>query len=268
VRVLDGGAYATLVGGAAGDTPVTFEGEAEKPTRAPAKKKAVEAPTEDVAAELEPEWAELEEAEEPEELEEPGEIEVEAGEEVAVGGTAAAPKRKTRRGTRGGRGRSKRQPAVAEGGEPAGAEPTPEPEPAAARPAAPADGRRPRQPRIHVPAARLGEPEEAPAAEPSGNGDAPALGEELVKPKRKTRRGTRGGRGRKKPAVAGSDGAAAVEAAEAVSEPAPRPARERKPAAARVLAAEPVPEAEPAPQSSPASSDYVPMSEWLDDLER
>ena len=37
VRVLDGGAYATA-GGQAGDEPVTFEGEAEKPTRAPGKK--------------------------------------------------------------------------------------------------------------------------------------------------------------------------------------------------------------------------------------
>ena len=144
----------------------------------------------------------------------------------------------------------------------------PEPEPAETRPAAPADGRRPRQPRIHVPATHLGEPEEAPAAEPSGNGAAPALGEGLARPKKKTRRGTRGGRGRKRPAVAGADGAAPVEAVAAVSEPVPRPARERKPAAARAPAAEPVPAAEPAPEAPPASSDYVPMSEWLDDLER
>ncbi|MBI4172071.1 MAG: Rne/Rng family ribonuclease, partial [Actinobacteria bacterium] len=175
VRVLDGGAYATLVGGPAGGVPVTFEGEAEKPTRAPGKKKAVEAPMEDVAAELE-EAEEVEEPVEPEEPAEAGEIEAEAAEEVAEDGTAAAPKRKTRRGTRGGRGR-KKKPAV-DGGESAGAEPTPEPEPAEVPPAAPADGRRPRQPRIHVPATHLGEPGEAPLAEPSGNGDAPAAGDE------------------------------------------------------------------------------------------
>ncbi len=270
VRVLDGGAYATLVDGPAGDAPVTFEGEAEKPTRAPGKKKAVEATTEDAAAELELEPEEAEEVEEPEELEEPeetGEIEAESGEEVAVDGTAVAPKRKTRRGTRGGRSRTKKPP-VAEGREPADAGPTPEPEPAETRPAAPADGRRPRQPRIHVPAAHLGEPDEAAVTAPSGNGDAPPLGEGLVRPKKKTRRGTRGGRGRKKPAVAGAEGAAPVEAVEAVGEPAPRPARERKPAAVRAPAAEPVPEAEPAPAAPPASSDYVPMSEWLDDLGR
>jgi ribonuclease G len=91
------------------------------------------------------------------------------------------PRRKTRRGTRGGRGR-KRKPtaaataAAADGGEPA-ADASPEPEPA----------------RIHVPAVDLGQ--DATAVE-STNGDA------APKPKKKTRRGSRGGRGRKrKPAT-------------------------------------------------------------------
>jgi ribonuclease G len=90
------------------------------------------------------------------------------------------PRKKTRRGTRGGRGR-KRKPADAaeaagvEGGEMA-AEATPE------------------SARIHVPAVDLGENG---TAVDNTNGDAPP------KPKKKTRRGSRGGRGRKrKPATA------------------------------------------------------------------
>ncbi|HXV95959.1 MAG TPA: hypothetical protein VD695_05380, partial [Gaiellaceae bacterium] len=54
---------------------------------------------------------------------------------------------------------------------------------------------------------------EAPAvtaeAEPAADGDAP-----VEKPKKKTRRGSRGGRGRKKEVAATADGVAAVEAAE------------------------------------------------------
>ena len=87
-----------------GDEPLTAEGEAERPTRAkrsalPKKAKAEAEPeeTEDVE--------ELEDAEEPEELEEP--------EEAGVDGEApATAKRKTRRGSRGGRNR-KKKPAVA-----------------------------------------------------------------------------------------------------------------------------------------------------------
>jgi ribonuclease G len=79
---------------------------------------------------------------------------------------AEKPKKKTRRGSRGGRGRKKKAVA-ADGQAPDGAE------------AAPAEG--------EVEAV-------AEAAEPSANGDSPA--EE--KPKKKTRRGSRGGRRRKK----------------------------------------------------------------------
>ena len=46
-RVLEGRAFATLVGGEPADTPITFESEAEKPTRAPGRKKA-----DDVVAEI------------------------------------------------------------------------------------------------------------------------------------------------------------------------------------------------------------------------
>jgi ribonuclease G len=98
--------------------------------------------------------------------------------EPGAGGEEPAekPKKKTRRGSRGGRGRKKKAPVAAGDGEAA------------------------------VDGAPSAEPEEveavAEAAEASANGDAPA--EE--KPKKKTRRGTRGGRRRKKkPAAEGAE---------------------------------------------------------------
>jgi ribonuclease G len=102
-RVLDGAAYATLVGKATDvEEPITAEGEAEKPTRkAPAKKgeAETEAEVEVVAAEEE---GQEEEGEAPEE--------------------APKPKKKTRRGSRGGRGRKKATTAAAGGN---GSAPTP-----------------------------------------------------------------------------------------------------------------------------------------------
>jgi ribonuclease G len=125
-------------------------------------------------------------------LEEPaddGTVPAEASEPAVDGEEPAEkPTKKTRRGSRGGRGRKKRPAAASANGEaPAESAPSAEAEP---------------------------EPEAveavAEAEEPSANGDAPA--EE--KPKKKTRRGTRGGRRRKKkPAAEGA------EAAEAPAEP-------------------------------------------------
>jgi ribonuclease G len=105
-----------------------------------------------------------------------------AGEPAAEG---EAPKKKTRRGTRGGRGRKKAAPAAATSEEPqAEVEAASEPaEPAPPRP------RRTRKPAEPKPAAD----EEAAGVE--GEADADATAEP---PKKKTRRGTRGGRGRKK----------------------------------------------------------------------
>jgi ribonuclease G len=153
-RVLDGVAYATLVTKTADvEVPITAEGEAEKPTRRPAAKKPA-AGTE-TAAEVE--------------------VEAEPTDEAPVDG--AAPKKKTRRGSRGGRGRKK---AVTNGA------------------AAPVEAK------IHVPDPELGSDEtadEAAADTGSPNGDSDAAAE--PKPKKKTRRGTRGGRNRrKKPATA------------------------------------------------------------------
>jgi ribonuclease G len=92
-RVLNGTAYATLVQPAAkvAAAPITAESEAEKPTRAPRKKKA-----EEQKAKPEPE------AEEPV-VEEP----------AAAKEEPPKPKKKTRRGSRGGRGRKKKPAAAA-----------------------------------------------------------------------------------------------------------------------------------------------------------
>src|SRR5205823_1088730 len=91
-RVLESTAYATLIGKTQeAEEPITAEGEAEKPTRrAPAKKAEAEEkvePTAELAAEpaAEPATAEL----------------------VDEGEAAPKPKKKTRRGSRGGRGRKK-----------------------------------------------------------------------------------------------------------------------------------------------------------------
>jgi hypothetical protein len=122
-----------------------------------------------------------------------------AGEaEAAPGGetpdeeaAAEKPKRKTRRGSRGGRGRKKPVGAATNGSEPEPSEAAPEPATA------------------ELAAAEL-EP-------PSPNGGADA---EAAPKKKPTRRGTRGGRGRRKPVAAGAEsGEAAPEAAETFEEP-------------------------------------------------
>jgi ribonuclease G len=183
-RVLDGVAYATLLGGTPKpDQPITAEGEAEKPTRKPPAKKGRAPEPEADVVELEPEL-------ETEEAEPEPETETEA-EPIAAAETAARPKKKTRRGSRGGKRRRK----------PAGAAKAA----AATNGEAPkeqsADGKAEAAPRIHLPDRELGaeEPEEeAPEPVQVENGQD---GAEQPKPKRKTRRGSRGGRRRRKPAA-------------------------------------------------------------------
>jgi ribonuclease G len=181
-RVLDGAAYATVVTRKkAVEPPITAESEAEKPTRRPAAARKEEAEPEDSAVEA-PETAEAE----------------------------AKPKKKTRRGTRGGRGR-KRKTATASSAAAAGngageAEEVPAPVSA----------------KIHVPDPDLGAPEAAEEEDATDGAESP-------KPKKKTRRGTRGGRGRKKKTA--TVGAAA-------------PSEEQ-----------------------PADWEYVPMSEWGDEVD-
>jgi ribonuclease G len=175
-RVLDGVAYASLVAGKKEpEAPITAESAAEKPTRKPPTKKQEAKP--EVEAKAEAAVAEPEQAEEPEAASEGTEAEPQAEQR---------PKKKTRRGSRGGR-RRKKKPVTAEtnGGRPV-----------AEQPAAESDGE---APKIHLPDPSLGrdEPEPEPQAEaPSGNG-AEADGEQ-PKPKKKTRRGSRGGRNRKR----------------------------------------------------------------------
>src|SRR6185437_3508588 len=87
-RALDGAAYASLVGRKTAEGPITAESEAEKPTRKPPARRA-EAVEEPVVEE-EPEAV----AEEAEAVAEEAEAPVEE----------ETPKKKTRRGSRGGRG--------------------------------------------------------------------------------------------------------------------------------------------------------------------
>ena len=314
-RVFDGIAYASLAaGGDGGPDPITFESEAEKPTRAPSRAKKADAAPE---AEAEPDEDETQDAvageQDAHEEPEPGEAQPEDGksaegaegaEELAADGTPV--KKKTRRGSRGGRGR-KKKPAAADGApaedQPDGADPDRgEPQ----EPEAEAAPARPKSPRIHVPGPELGGEDERPkrtkrpatpaaeqvdpdADDPHGeveSADGAEDGE--PKPKKKTRRGSRGGRNRKKKpdavaGAAGAAGAAAVngaaaeeEAGDALADEAPAP---DEPAPAAESHAEPEPELEPEPEPEPEAAeeaaegngaradDYVPMSEWLDEIE-
>jgi ribonuclease G len=224
-RVLDGTAYAVLADAApaATSTPITAEAQAEKPTRASrAKKPEAEAEPEVVEGEL---VAEAEEpvAEEKEPVAEEGQV---VGEEADAEEPAAGtpPKPKTRRGSRGGRGR-KKKPAAEQGQTPEGSVPevTPEREkpaeeappkkktrrgsrggrgrkkPAAATAAAETNGAgapeaetaEPRRPTIHVPEAEA----------PSTNGDEPGA----APARKRTRRGSRGGRRHRKPTTAAAE---------------------------------------------------------------
>jgi ribonuclease G len=197
-RVLDGAAYATLVRRTKeAEEPITAESEAEKPTRRPAAKKG---PEEAVEAE--------------------GESEVEAEMEAEVEAKAtdeeSPPKKKTRRGTRGGRGRKKKTTTTVSAASTAAADNGA----GEAKDVAPSVTAK-----IHVPGPELGE-EEA-AAEQDGA---------EPKPKKKTRRGTRGGRGRKRKA-------AVAPSAEEAQEPAVEPAGE-----------------------GASEWEYVPMSEWGDEI--
>ncbi len=209
-RVLDGGAYAVPVGGGGtADAPITAEGEAEKPTRKPPARKGAKAK----AYRAEPAEA--------------GTVEEAPSEAVADVEPAPAPAPKRRR-----RSRAK-----------AAEQPPTEPEPAAAPEEAPS-------PRIHVPAEELGREAEAAEGEPSPEG-APAetAQDEEPKPRKKTRRGTRGGRRRRKKTAAPVDGDGDAATAEA------------EPAATEEGSA-----ADGNGRREDEGWDYVPMAEWEDDL--
>jgi ribonuclease G len=232
-RVLDGVAYATKQEAAAAPMPITFEAEAEKPTRASrSKAESTEKKTAAVA---------LSGAEPPVQESEP------RAKAVETEGAGEPEKKKTRRGSRGGRRRRKRtaaaetsvdsgegeKPTVAERGRTVSA-PTEE-----------AEARSGRRVRIHVPepTTRAADEPEVPESRDDGDGSrgegevgaATAELEEVQSGSRKrTRRGTRGGRRRRK-AVSDREQASTDEQLTTVEE----------------ISAE----------------EYVPMSQWIEDFE-
>ncbi|HET7352694.1 MAG TPA: Rne/Rng family ribonuclease [Gaiellaceae bacterium] len=236
-RVLDGRAYAVLVRKTKdAPEPLTAEGEAEKPTRKPPARKGAATTREAEPAEVdEPVVAEAEA-----EADEKAEAEAE-GEEAAEAEEAPKPKKKTRRGSRGGRKRKKPATAEAAGGEPvadAGSEDSQEPKLAGTT--------------IHVPGEDLGRDGAADVTEPGtpepDAADEPVTAEadsadEAPKPKKKTRRGSRGGKSRKKkPATAVTNGS------EGPTQPEEASGQE--------------------PAADNGDFEYVPMSEWADELDR
>jgi ribonuclease G len=175
-RVLEGTAYAELVAapGAEPAAPITAEALAEKPTRArrsratkpKAEAEAAPEATKEVTPEAEPEAE--------------AELAIVEAEEAEEGEAAAdeQPKKKTRRGSRGGRRRRKKPAEAAE---------------AAAEAPEPSDNGEPADSPvlIHVPDRELG------GAETDGEST-----DGTQQAKKRTRRGSRGGRRRKKPATA------------------------------------------------------------------
>ncbi len=308
-RVLEGTAYASLLAGAEKpDEPITFESEAEKPTRAPSRAKKTG--EHEIVADTDVGEAEEPEVEEPEDEDiEAGQVELEVADaqaadvqpddepedepeetlEADAGGETPV-KKKTRRGSRGGRNRKKKPAgATATAAEADGDEPVDEA--ATDTVSEDADAPSPAAPRIHVPDFELGDGgEKKPTRKRSSAKPKPAVEEGMVEPaeeaeavetdedvaavgaeddgaepvpaKKKTRRGSRGGRNRKKPAVAGAAAGAAVIESENGAEPEHEPTREPVPVATE---SRPEPQAENG--AEPAADDYVPMSEWLDDLD-
>jgi ribonuclease G len=275
-RVLDGSAYAVLIsGGAEPATAITFESEAEKPTRAPGRRKTSD-DLQDVLGEGE---TEAETALEPDAALEPeaeieGEDDAEPDAAESVDGEPAV-KKKTRRGSRGGRNRKKKPAEGANGAEPDTAVAADADADEAVEAAAADTEPKRKAPRIHVPDFDRDEaatpkprartqtpvatevPQEVDSVSENGAGAEDAVDGEPVK--KKTRRGSRGGRNRKKKppvAEAGENGAEAAEpeVAEAAEAVEPEPSAE--------------PASKPAPKAGePRSDEYVPMSEWLDEIE-
>ncbi len=240
-RILDGIAYATLAGQVVPQPPLTAEAEAEKPTRAPRARKAAagqEGATEEVSAE---EVEALEADAEEDDALEP----VPEGEELSSG--EEKPKRKTRRGSRGGRSR-KKKPVAGEAATSADASEPPPGEESHVEGSVP---------KIHVPLPELGReadqdnPMDVTEAD-TGSAAASKNGDDPVTPRKRTRRGTRGGRNRRKKPLA-TLGEANGGGAEAEADAGPDTDE----------AVEPEVVAEAAPDGG---SGYTPMSEWIDEV--
>jgi ribonuclease G len=273
------------------DEPLTAEAEAEKPTRV---KRATSRKTSDDTEAVEGEVVEYEDEPEDEvevDVEGEGEIEVADVEDAvaeapADGDTPVTPKKRTRRGSRGGRNRKKKTAtatgtggaiaaASTNGGEPREVSDTTALDSAVEtdEPEHPEDASdEPSGPVIHVPGRELG----------TEDGDTPAP------VKKKTRRGSRGGKNRKKKTAAATGvgvalaTAAAVEDADGEVEPeetmvdevaveeapieeAPVEEAPIKEAPVQEAAAE-EPADEPEPEESSQNGDgdwgYTPMSQW------
>ena len=231
--------------------PLTAESEAEKPTRAKRsttrKKDELELDTDTDADELELADVEPEEAEaEPEEA--VAEVEVRLDPET---GEPLPPKKRTRRGSRGGRNRKKKPAGVATA-EAATDETVEEvsdtevPDTEVSDTSAD-ETPTPAGPVIHLPERDLGE------AEGDDDGEAPAA------PKKRTRRGSRGGKNRRKKPV-GEAAAVGVATLEATDEPS---ANGAEPEALDEPPATPEEAPERDAGAEPADGwGYTPMSEW------
>ena len=235
-RVLDGTVYASLTRRAKVVEPLTAEAEAEKPTRKPPVRKDADAGA--PVSDAESEELEVEEADEAEDVEE---VEEADEDEDTASDTPAVAAKKTRRGSRGGRNRKKPTTIHLPPDELGGPKPAEAPQPAAAEAEPVADTEEPEAP----------ETAETPEA-PSENGAEPR--------KKKTRRGSRGGKNRrKKPA-----GATATVSGNG-SEPVPATEPEAEPEAH-----EPELQPEPAARVTATQEEewgYVPMSEWGDEID-
>jgi ribonuclease G len=238
-RTLAGGAYASLAEpGREQFQPLTAESMAERPTRAPAKKTSAKASTEPepvaepLAAEsvAEPPTrapankSSAKASAEPEPIAEPLTAEHTAatvaavasgpGSENQAGEGQPKPKKRTRRGSRGGRRRHKPPQAGATGAT------ATEEAPGSAVATGNAESARVNQPRTRPattkrtprPAGPGGPSAQATAPQPeaggapvvTGSSQSPPDGDEPAKPKKRTRRGSRGGRRHRKPSQAGA----------------------------------------------------------------
>ena len=293
-RVLEGRAYASLLDTDDGAAPITFESEAEKPTRAPTRRKAADAPLDADAPADEAERVDddpvLDATEaEADDVDAAEEVDVEA---VGVNGEPPPARKRTRRGSRGGKRRKKSPAGAAAAGTVtdeaeaveaetdaetvAGPEPSPEPELVVAK--APTAPRRRRSPRIHVPD-DAGAPSDAPVADgvaivveapdveivadTAPEADEPSEDGAQTPARKRTRRGSRGGRNRRKKTVVNGDGAAGETEVpqDTVDDVATAPDDHLAMAADDVVLDSGVSEPEQA-------GGYVPMSEWIEDFDR
>jgi len=256
-RVLDGNAYATwLDAPAEAAEPITAEGEAEKPTRQPrARRPQADGPALEEEAEILDDELPLDVSE------------AEADEDEEDDESAEPARKRTRRGSRGGRGRRKKT-VEAEGEEPILADgvPADDDEPAAL-PGTSTPG-----PRIHMPADDLGREETDDEGEVATGEETPADADGT--PRKRTRRGSRGGRNRRKrPAGAEGENGAGVEgsADDEAASPAhvePFENGDTEPSENGDIEAAENGDAEAAENGDAEASEwtYVPMSEWGDDL--